>query len=72
VLALVEFALTGITVFGAIYVQDLLGFSAIEAGLSLLPLTLPSCCWHRARARSMTASGPARWSRSEPACWGSP
>jgi EmrB/QacA subfamily drug resistance transporter len=41
VLALVQFALTGITVFGAIYVQDLLGFSAIEAGLSLLPLTLP-------------------------------
>jgi EmrB/QacA subfamily drug resistance transporter len=41
VLALVQFALTGITVFGAIYVQDLLGFNAIEAGLSLLPLTLP-------------------------------
>jgi hypothetical protein len=31
----------GITVFGAIYVQDMLGFSPIEAGLSMLPLTLP-------------------------------
>ena len=41
VLGLVQFALTGITVFGAIYVQDLLGFTPIEAGLSLLPLTLP-------------------------------
>ena len=27
--------------FGAIYVQDILGFSAIEAGLSLLALTVP-------------------------------
>jgi EmrB/QacA subfamily drug resistance transporter len=40
VLALVQFALTGLTVFGAIYVQDLLGFGPISAGLSLLPLTL--------------------------------
>jgi MFS family permease len=28
-------------VFGAIYVQDLLGFSPVEAGLSLLPITIP-------------------------------
>src|SRR5262245_27546660 len=41
VLGLVQFALTGITVFGAIYVQDLLGFGPIGAGLSLLPLTVP-------------------------------
>jgi EmrB/QacA subfamily drug resistance transporter len=41
VLALVQFALTGLTVFGAIYVQDLLGFGPIAAGLSLLPLTVP-------------------------------
>lgn len=41
VLALVFFGLMGITVFGAIYVQDMLGFSPIEAGLSMLPLTLP-------------------------------
>ena len=40
VLALVQFALTGLSVFGAIYVQELLGFGPIDAGLSLLPLTL--------------------------------
>jgi MFS family permease len=40
VLALVQFALTGLSVFGAIYVQELLGFGPISAGLSLLTLTL--------------------------------
>jgi EmrB/QacA subfamily drug resistance transporter len=37
----IQFSLIGLTVFGAIYVQDILGFSAIEAGLSLLALTIP-------------------------------
>jgi EmrB/QacA subfamily drug resistance transporter len=41
VLFCIQFALVGLTVFGAIFVQDILGFSAIEAGLSLLALTLP-------------------------------
>ncbi|MDO8213825.1 DHA2 family efflux MFS transporter permease subunit [Conexibacter sp. CPCC 206217] len=41
VLAAVQFGLTGVSVFGAIWVQDVLGFGPIEAGLSLLPLTLP-------------------------------
>jgi len=41
VLFCVEFALIGLTVFGAIWVQSVLGFSPIEAGLTLLPLTLP-------------------------------
>jgi EmrB/QacA subfamily drug resistance transporter len=41
VLFFVQFALIGLTVFGAIFVQDILGFSAIEAGLSLLAVTLP-------------------------------
>jgi EmrB/QacA subfamily drug resistance transporter len=41
VLAAVEFGLIGVSVFGAIWVQDVLGFGPIEAGLSLLPLTLP-------------------------------
>ncbi|HMJ02367.1 MAG TPA: MFS transporter, partial [Conexibacter sp.] len=40
VLAAVQFGLMGISVFGAIWVQDVLGFTPIEAGLSLLPLTL--------------------------------
>jgi EmrB/QacA subfamily drug resistance transporter len=41
VLGLVQFALTGLTVFGAIYVQELLGFGPIAAGLSLLPVMVP-------------------------------
>jgi MFS family permease len=31
----------GLTVFGAIYVQELLGFGPIAAGLSLLPVMVP-------------------------------
>jgi MFS family permease len=41
VLFCVQFSLIALTVFGAIYVQDLLGFSPVEAGLGLLPLTIP-------------------------------
>jgi EmrB/QacA subfamily drug resistance transporter len=41
VLFIVEFALIGLTVFGALWVQNVLGFTPIESGLSLLPLTLP-------------------------------
>ena len=41
VLAGVQFALVGVSVFGAIWVQNALGYGPIEAGLSLLPLTLP-------------------------------
>jgi MFS family permease len=31
----------GLTIFGAIFTQDILGFTPIEAGLGLLPVTLP-------------------------------
>jgi hypothetical protein len=41
VLGLVQFVLTGLTVFGAIYVQELLGFGPIAAGLSVLPVMVP-------------------------------
>ncbi|MDA0184031.1 MFS transporter [Solirubrobacter phytolaccae] len=41
VLAALQFALVGLTVFGAIWVQSVLGYGAIAAGLSLLPLTVP-------------------------------
>lgn len=34
-------ALVTMTVFGAIYVQDLLGYTPIEAGVSLLAMTIP-------------------------------
>jgi EmrB/QacA subfamily drug resistance transporter len=41
VLAAVQFALTGASVFGAIWSQHVLGFSPIHAGLAMLPLTVP-------------------------------
>lgn len=41
VLVLVQFSLMGLTVFGAIYVQNLLDFTPFQAGLSLLPVTAP-------------------------------
>lgn len=41
VLFVVQFALMGISVFGSIYSQDVLGFSPVEAGLALLPMTIP-------------------------------
>jgi EmrB/QacA subfamily drug resistance transporter len=41
VLFFVQFALIGMTIFGAIYIQDLLGYDPVEAGLALLPLTIP-------------------------------
>jgi MFS family permease len=41
VLAVVQFALTGLSVFGPIYMQELLHYGPIGAGLTLLPLTVP-------------------------------
>ena len=41
VTAAMQFGLMGVSVFGAIWVQDVLGFGPISAGLSLLPLTIP-------------------------------
>lgn len=41
VLGAMQFVLMGLTVFGAIWIQNVLGFSPIKAGLSLLPLTIP-------------------------------
>jgi MFS family permease len=37
----VQFALVGASVFGAVWSQQVLGFSAIRAGVALLPLTIP-------------------------------
>jgi Na+/melibiose symporter-like transporter len=36
-----QFALIGLAIFGAIYIQTVIGFSPVGAGLALLPLTLP-------------------------------
>jgi MFS family permease len=41
ILAGVQFALVGASVFGAVWSQQVLGFSAIRAGVALLPLTIP-------------------------------
>jgi len=41
ILAGVQFALVGASVFGAVWSQQVLGFSAIRAGVAMLPLTLP-------------------------------
>jgi EmrB/QacA subfamily drug resistance transporter len=41
VLAGVQFALVGASVFGAVWSQQVLGFSAIHAGVAMLPLTVP-------------------------------
>jgi EmrB/QacA subfamily drug resistance transporter len=40
VLAAVQFALTGASVFGAIWSQHVLGFSPVNAGVAMLPLTV--------------------------------
>jgi EmrB/QacA subfamily drug resistance transporter len=40
-LALVQFALVGVSTFGAIYAQDVLDMDPVLAGLSLLPVTIP-------------------------------
>jgi EmrB/QacA subfamily drug resistance transporter len=60
VLAAVQFGLTGLTVFGALFVQNILGFSPIEAGLSLLPVTLPLLVISPFAGRLYDRLGP-RW-----------
>jgi EmrB/QacA subfamily drug resistance transporter len=67
VLALIQFALTGLTVFGALYVQELLGFGPITAGLSFLPVVLPllllapraGVLYDRIGPRTLVATGAA-------------
>jgi Major Facilitator Superfamily len=67
VLALIQFALTGLTVFGALYVQELLGFGPIVAGLSFLPVVLPllllapraGVVYDRIGPRALVATGAA-------------
>jgi EmrB/QacA subfamily drug resistance transporter len=58
VLGLVQFGLTGLTVFGAIYVQELLGFGPIAAGLSLLPVVVPMLLLAPAAGRLYDRIGP--------------
>lgn len=67
VLAVIQFALTGLTVFGALYVQELLGFGPIVAGVSFLPVVLPllvlapraGMVYDRIGPRALVATGAA-------------
>jgi EmrB/QacA subfamily drug resistance transporter len=58
VLGCVLFALTGLTVFGAIYFQEILGFGPITAGLALLPVMLPVTLLSPAAGRAYDRLGP--------------
>jgi EmrB/QacA subfamily drug resistance transporter len=58
VLGCVQFALIGLTVFGAIYVQEILGFGPITAGLAMLPVTLPVMLLSPAAGRAYDRLGP--------------
>ena len=67
VVFLIQFALIGLTVFGAILLQDLLGFTPIEAGLAILPTTIsiavvaPAAGWlyDRGGVRPLLVAGTA-------------
>ena len=58
VLFMAQFALISLTIFGAIYAQDLLGFSPIEAGLAMLPITLPLLVAAPVAGRIYDRAGP--------------
>jgi MFS family permease len=67
ILAGIQFALVGASVFGALWSQQVLGFSAIGAGVAMLPLTLPLLVtaplagrlYDRVGPRSILSSGAA-------------
>jgi EmrB/QacA subfamily drug resistance transporter len=58
VLFFAQFALMGLTIFGAIFTQDLLGFTPIEAGLGMLPVTLPLLVAAPLAGRAYDRAGP--------------
>jgi EmrB/QacA subfamily drug resistance transporter len=58
VLAGVQFALVGASVFGAVWSQQVLGFSAIRAGVGMLPLTIPLLFVAPAAGRLYDRVGP--------------
>jgi EmrB/QacA subfamily drug resistance transporter len=58
VLFMAQFTLIALTIFGAIYTQDMLGFSPIEAGLAMLPITLPLLVAAPVAGRIYDRAGP--------------
>lgn len=72
-IALVFFALMGVTFFAVFYVQSVRGYSPLETGLLMIPLAaaqmvfapVPGCSW----TASATRRPPRRDCCSSPGCW---
>ena len=58
VLFLVQIALMAVSIYGAIYQQDVLGFDPVSAGLALLPITVPMLFVAPASGRLYDRFGP--------------
>ena len=56
----VPFVLTGLAVLLAIYLQNVLGYSALETGVLMLPMTIPLCSARCSPAGCSAGSAPAR------------
>ena len=49
----------GVFFFLSLYMQNVLGYSAVQAGAAFLPMTLLVAVWPRPSAGSRTGSGRA-------------
>ncbi|MFH8891872.1 MFS transporter [Streptomyces sp. NPDC017949] len=58
VISSVRFAFVGFAVFGVIWLQDVAGMSAFEAGVAVLPLTLPTVVFAPLGGRLCDRLGP--------------
>lgn len=67
-IALVFFALMGVTFFSAFYMQSVRGWSALQAGLLILPLAAAQMIFAPRAGWSSTGSAPA-WSAPSACCW---
>ncbi|MCY0919418.1 hypothetical protein OS965_14685 [Streptomyces sp. H27-G5] len=58
VISTVRFAFVGCAVFGVIWLQDVVGMSPFEAGVAVLPLTLPTVVFAPLGGRLCDRLGP--------------
>ncbi|MFE2878549.1 MFS transporter [Streptomyces roseus] len=58
VISTVRFAFVGFAVFGVVWLQDVVGMSPFEAGLAVLPLTLPTVVFAPLGGRLYDRLGP--------------
>ncbi|MFJ3175711.1 MFS transporter [Streptomyces roseus] len=58
VISAVRFAFVGFAVFGVVWLQDVVGMSPFEAGLAVLPLTLPTVVFAPLGGRLYDRLGP--------------